>query len=115
MKAHAERLKSSLGAEAQKTIKRASDEALCLSEKNSAGVAQGDVVSHVEDQIDIATRNHSMIGRRPGPSISPDRPVALDEPRQPRVGLDLVVVQTLSLPCSVLSLHPRSSQRVIVV
>jgi hypothetical protein len=49
MKTHAEKLKLSLGAEAPKAIERAHDEALCLGDKDAAGVTQGDLVSSVED------------------------------------------------------------------
>jgi len=90
MKARAEKLKPPLCAKAPKAVEWTGDEATRPIEKNAAGVSQANPVSNVEDNVDISARNNSMIGRRQSRRIGAYCPIALDEPFQYRMWLELI-------------------------
>src|SRR5262245_64979891 len=90
MKARAENLKPLLCAKTPEVVERTGDKATRPIEKNAAGVSQANLVSDVEDNVDISARNNSVIGRRRSQRIGSDRPIALDEPSQRRLWLELI-------------------------
>ena len=90
MKARAEKLNPLIGVKTTEVVERTGDETPRPIEKNASGVTQANLVSKVEDDVDISSRNNSMIGNRQNPRIGSDRPIALDEPSQHRVRLELI-------------------------
>jgi hypothetical protein len=90
MEARAEKLKHLLCVKTPEAVERASDETPRPIKKNAGGVTQTNLVSKIEDDVDISSRNNSVIVRRQSPRIVPDRPIALDEPSQHRVWLELI-------------------------
>src|SRR5262245_31648283 len=90
MEARAEKFKHLLCVKTPEAVERTGDEAPRPIEKNAAGVAQANLVSDVEDDVNISSRNNTVIVRRQSPRIVSDRPIALDEPSQRRVRLELI-------------------------
>ena len=82
MKAHAEKIKPPLCVKTPEAVERTGDGASSLIEKNAPGVTQANLVSNVENDVNMSAGNHPVIGCWRSPRIGPDCPIALDKPPQ---------------------------------